>query len=76
MAKRSCSLRELKKILSKAPNKHSYSSRYIFRSDYDYSLSSDIECDEIRQPTERNEKKLDNLVTNNIKKKNQRKDDI
>ena len=58
-------------IRSKANKKYDSSSRKIYMSDYDSSLSSDSEWDEIRQPVEiKGTNILDHVVTDNIKNKN------
>ena len=80
MAKRSDSRRELKKIIkirTKLSKKHEYSISSIYIS-YSYSfLYSDSDLYERRQHSERKYmKKLDHVVTNNIKNKNQCDDTI
>ena len=58
-------------IRSKANKKYDSSSRKIYMSDYDSSLSSDSEWDEIRQTVEiKGTNILDHVVTDNIKNKN------
>ena len=80
MAKRSgsyCELKKIKKIRNKASKKHYSSGSNISISDLGASLSSDIEWDKIRHPTECKEiNKLDHIVTNNIKNKYQCNKDI
>ena len=75
ISKRSSSRRELKNINKICPNsskKHDYSIRDSSNSDSGYCISSDRDRDKIIQPTKRNEtKKLDHVVTNNVKNKYQ-----
>ena len=76
---KSGSRREFKNNKAKAYKKRIYSNRNILRSelDSDSSLSSDSEWEEQRNPTKRKEiNKLDNIVTNNILKKNQHNEAI
>ena len=75
MTKRSGSHHELKKIKnirSKAPMNNESSNNSSSSSDSDYSLSSEIGLDKIRHPSEIREiKKLDHVMTSNIKNRNQ-----
>ena len=72
-------IKKIKKIRSKVSKKRSYSIRDISSSDSDsyFSLFSYSERDKIIHPTELKEiNKLDHLVTNNIKNKDQCNDAI
>ena len=70
-------LKKIKKIRAKASNKHDYYIRDSSSNDSDYSVSNDSEQDKIINPTERKDmKKLDHVVTNSIKNKNQYSDAI
>ena len=70
-------IKNIKKISGKSSRKDDYSSSNISRSDFDSSLSSDSEWDKKIQPAERKYmNKLDYVVTNNIKNKDQSNDAI
>ena len=70
-------MKKIKKIRSNVSNNNESYIISISISDSDSSLSSYSEWDEIRQTSGRNSmKKLDQIVTNNIKNKNQCDDAI
>ena len=70
-------LKKIKNIRAKASNKNDCSSRNISSSDYDSSLSSDSELDEIIYPSGlKYMNKLDKALTDNINNKDQCNDAI
>ena len=74
-----CELNKIKNIRSKVSRKRSYSISGSSSSvlDSDQSLSVDSDQEEKRQPTENKEiNKLDHVVTDNIKKKNEHNEDL
>ena len=60
-------IKKIKKICAKLAKNYEYSISDISSSDYESYLSSDIEWDRIRPTKQKNNNKLDHVVTNNIK---------